>query len=136
MLFVKGSIRRHRLDICSSCEHYVSETKSCGTLGVDALKDTKTCGCFMPVKAKLKMAECPYGKWSALVTDKDVKAIKTFLGGVKTSLTSQQVQELERLYAIAMGQYKQSNGCGRCARGMIKQLQNFVENAEKKSEVQ
>ena len=90
----------------------------------------------MPVKAKLKMAECPYGKWSALVTDKDVKAIKTFLGGVKTSLTSQQVQELERLYAIAMGQHKQSNGCGRCARGMIKQLQNFVENAEKKSEVQ
>lgn len=133
MLFVNGSVRRHRLDICASCEHYVSETKSCGTLGVDAVKDTKTCGCFMPVKAKLKMAECPYGKWDAIVTQKDIDAIRTFLGGVKTSLTGEQQQELQRLYSVATGNVKQIGGCGRCAKGMIEQLQNFLDNADRQN---
>ena len=43
-------VLKMRWDLCSSCEF---------------LKDNKclSCGCFMKVKHKLKMASCPEGKW-------------------------------------------------------------------------
>lgn len=39
-----------RLEICKSCEFYVSERCT-------------QCGCFMAVKTYLKAANCPVGKW-------------------------------------------------------------------------
>lgn len=39
-----------RIKICRECEHY--------TMFV-----CKQCGCFMPAKTRLKMAECPIKKW-------------------------------------------------------------------------
>lgn len=40
-----------RLKICESCEFY-KITKQCSK-----------CGCFMPLKTKLAISECPIGKW-------------------------------------------------------------------------
>ena len=41
-----------RLEICKSCEHYLSFTGQC-----------KVCMCFMRIKTALPFAECPKGKW-------------------------------------------------------------------------
>lgn len=41
-----------RLDLCRSCDKYIKLTHQC-----------KMCGCFMNLKAKLKNASCPLGKW-------------------------------------------------------------------------
>ena len=41
-----------RLDICNACEELFKLTKQC-----------KKCGCVMTLKAKLKEAKCPLGKW-------------------------------------------------------------------------
>ena len=41
-----------RLSICVNCPSYISITHQC-----------KECGCFMPLKAKLKDATCPLRKW-------------------------------------------------------------------------
>jgi hypothetical protein len=41
-----------RLDTCLKCENIIKLTKQC-----------KVCGCIMPLKAKLKDATCPIGKW-------------------------------------------------------------------------
>lgn len=41
-----------RLNICLECNVFRQLTKQC-----------KICGCFMPLKAKLKDAKCPIGKW-------------------------------------------------------------------------
>lgn len=49
--YASESAHQQRLAICEGCEHYMA-TQQC----------TK-CGCFMPVKTKLKYAVCPVGKW-------------------------------------------------------------------------
>jgi len=41
-----------RLSLCTACPEFFKSTKQC-----------KKCGCFMPLKAKLKEAKCPIGKW-------------------------------------------------------------------------
>jgi hypothetical protein len=41
-----------RFDICLDCDELIRLTKQC-----------KQCGCVMPLKVKLKKAECPLGKW-------------------------------------------------------------------------
>ncbi|MGD1873255.1 MAG: DUF6171 family protein [Mastigocoleus sp.] len=41
-----------RLEICANCEQFNNEEKRC-----------RVCGCFMMVKANLKVAECPESKW-------------------------------------------------------------------------
>lgn len=41
-----------RLNTCLQCEKLMHLTKQC-----------KVCGCIMPLKAKLKDATCPIGKW-------------------------------------------------------------------------
>lgn len=41
-----------RLDMCNGCDSLIKLTKQC-----------KECGCFMPLKVKLKNARCPLSKW-------------------------------------------------------------------------
>lgn len=43
---------KSRLDTCLGCDRLRQLTKQC-----------KMCGCIMPLKAKLKDAVCPLGKW-------------------------------------------------------------------------
>lgn len=49
---VDKEVAEKRLDICLACPELVSVTKQC-----------KKCGCIMPLKVKLKDAECPIAKW-------------------------------------------------------------------------
>jgi hypothetical protein len=41
-----------RLNICRECPFFIKNTQQC-----------KECGCFMNLKTKLKLAECPQHKW-------------------------------------------------------------------------
>ena len=41
-----------RYDTCKSCDRFNKYLKTC-----------KECGCFMPLKVKLKNAYCPINKW-------------------------------------------------------------------------
>jgi hypothetical protein len=41
-----------RLDMCNGCDRFINLTKQC-----------KECGCFMPLKTKLKNTKCPLNKW-------------------------------------------------------------------------
>lgn len=49
---VEADISKKRLDICKSCERFVSLTSQC-----------LECGCIMNLKTKLPNAECPLHKW-------------------------------------------------------------------------
>ena len=44
-----------RMRICKSCELFDVPSKKCWA-----------CGCYMPMKAKVKLAQCPKGKWPKL----------------------------------------------------------------------
>lgn len=50
--FLTDEEAKQRMDICSACPQLIQLTKQC-----------KECGCIMPVKTKMKLAECPLGKW-------------------------------------------------------------------------
>jgi len=41
-----------RMKVCLGCEHFFKPTKQC-----------KKCGCFMPIKVRLRTQKCPVGKW-------------------------------------------------------------------------
>lgn len=43
--------QKKRMDICDECPEF-SKKNIC-----------KKCGCFMKVKSKLALSECPIGKW-------------------------------------------------------------------------
>lgn len=49
---VSNEEHERRISICKACEHF--DGSRCDI-----------CGCFMIVKAKMAVAECPVGKWSA-----------------------------------------------------------------------
>lgn len=49
---VSEDIQQARYSMCLECPELINLTKQC-----------KKCGCLMPMKTKLKHAECPLGKW-------------------------------------------------------------------------
>ena len=51
---VTQDLQEKRMEICRSCEFFVSITQQC-----------KKCGCIMPAKTKLAEAFCPVHKWEA-----------------------------------------------------------------------
>jgi hypothetical protein len=50
--YVNEELFNERFNICKSCPELIELTKQC-----------KQCGCFMSVKAKLELAQCPLNKW-------------------------------------------------------------------------
>jgi hypothetical protein len=42
-----------RLAECDDCPHFGPRSGLCGV-----------CGCYMPIKARIPIAECPIGRWS------------------------------------------------------------------------
>ena len=50
--YVSEEEAKRRFEICKSCPELIKLTSQC-----------KKCGCFMAVKTKLQLAECPLLKW-------------------------------------------------------------------------
>jgi hypothetical protein len=50
--YAEESVATERMGICNSCPELFKLTTQC-----------KKCGCFMNLKTKLKLAQCPLGKW-------------------------------------------------------------------------
>ena len=59
-LFASSYTYRQRLDICKSCAQFQVTIKMC-----------KSCGCFMPAKAKIADLACPENKWGAVYGTED-----------------------------------------------------------------
>ena len=59
MILAPNSQYRKRFKICEMCEfsRVAFNVKKIKGLGCSK------CGCFMNIKAKLKMMKCPVGKW-------------------------------------------------------------------------
>ncbi len=55
---VDRDLAEQRMSICNACPY--KKGNYCGD--GDPTKD-KTCGCYLPAKIKLVVAECPYEKW-------------------------------------------------------------------------
>lgn len=51
-MVVSDEEKERRLTICRECPHFRHKTTRCGQ-----------CGCFLNIKAKLAIVNCPIGQW-------------------------------------------------------------------------
>ena len=89
-------IYKERLAVCNSCEQYQPAVKLC-----------KSCGCFMPAKAKIAQIRCPEDKWFEVygTDDREPSTLSLFGGNMSNEEKSESLkrqpehlrQESERL---------------------------------------
>jgi len=53
VIFLTKEQKEERLNICKACDKF-TEKQIC-----------KECNCYMPIKATVKRASCPLGKWKS-----------------------------------------------------------------------
>ena len=118
--FVTNEIRKERLGICKSCEHYFKPTGNC-----------KKCGCFMRVKTTLSFTECPIGLWESTKEIEQPKEIPAHLvkevlkiipdikdGKAKDHETKARLIELyNTIYGTS---YKTTSDCSSCLNSVWK----------------
>tara|TARA_R110000744_G_scaffold214666_2_gene333442 strand:+ start:489 stop:911 length:423 start_codon:yes stop_codon:yes gene_type:complete len=78
--FVPDKVYKKRIAICKKCEFYFKPTGNC-----------KMCGCFMKIKARISMMDCPKQFWTCW--DFDNKK-----SDAKTKIPKALINELNELY--------------------------------------
>ena len=131
MFIVSAQTRANRLNTCRGCEHFVEATQSCGPLVTEAFTDSKLCGCHMPTKTRLKWAECPLGKWEAVITSEQLAEVKAFLDIVDNDVRSLTDQDLADLYNRIFGTKERATSCGGCNRKMLKTLKKLINESNR-----
>ena len=141
-IFVKSSIYNKRIETCKQCPYFNAETRSCGTLvtGDEVIVDgevKRTCGCFMPVKAKLAFLACPLGKWSAMLSKRDIVRLKRLIERIDSTkqIVDADRNELYQLYKQALDTTVENTTCAPCVRKWYNELketlQQYQQGAEK-----
>ena len=141
MLFVSNQRRSDRLQLCQSCEHYLKEFRTCGppVIGKTLEDGTKLCGCVMPVKANLKHASCPLGKWHATIDQATLDHIKAAVKDITLQISPDKNRELTALWNKITGVNNPVSNCGSCVRKMIEELKHIADadsEAEAKREAE
>jgi hypothetical protein len=131
--------QQHRLSICEKCKHYRAKTRSCGPLirGGEVTPESvikelvvswkrskyKLCGCFMPVKVTLKLAECPLGYWRAdiaLTKSEREEALEwARLVRMKSYLTEAENKRLHQLASDLSGVTHEVTTCAPCVSDVL-----------------
>jgi len=136
MFVISAQKRANRMQICKECEHYITLTKSCGTLGIGTeVEDengdkVKLCGCIMPIKTSLRISSCPLNKWTKYIRDEDIENIKILLKELdgKNVIRGNQILQLTELWNKASGGNKKVSSCNSCIRQTIKELNEFIKD--------
>jgi len=133
MIFVDRKTREERMARCTSCEYYVAETRTCGTLllGGEAKvgkRKVKLCGCVMPLKTKLKTSACPINKWSRQVDAETVKRLRELVEkqGSDTRMKATDAHQMFELYNKAFGTKKQFTTCPSCVKQMWEDIKQSI----------
>lgn len=105
----------YRMEICSSCPIFNKTTRTCGTPlnkfnpfsewhEMNGVR-FKPCGCFMDVKARMALQECPAGLWGAVVDSNVIEEAKELVKTIKASgvVTAEQRKVLGELKGIIQG---------------------------------
>jgi len=85
----------------------------------------------MPTKTRLKWAECPLGKWEAVITGEQLAEVRTFLDTVDNDVRSLTDQDLADLYNRIFGTNEQATSCGGCNRKMLKTLKRLINESNR-----
>ena len=125
--FVSDEVYKDRLDICKGCDYYFRPTGSC-----------KICLCFMSIKARISLMECPqkyWGKTTEVERPDDIPQelieeclliwddVKT---GVAKNVTVKK-KMIELYNVIYNANFKTTSNCGSCLNSCYHGIRQIVE---------
>jgi hypothetical protein len=150
MFRIPNEVYAHRMQTCYACKYYKPITKSCGTLLkgdiieeeelqelLDAgeimiefpqgRKKFRTCGCVMPLKAKLYFSSCSVGKWKGMYHFGDRhKEFITFVRSLPDvgKVTNEQIDQMfEWMDQIVKVKHSR---CPKCIKNIIQELKSHI----------
>ena len=135
MWLVKEIVKQERLSICRACD-YLTKTGTCGTPVIGDVVEIngetlRTCGCFMRVKASLKVSFCPLGKWSSdALTKEQACELKALIESIGEQVSSETIHALFAYKSKISGRKEQVTTCAPCVRQLIEDLKKQVRNLE------
>ena len=123
-----------RLATCIECPAYNATVRTCGTplnklnpLGETMTVDGvtfKPCGCFLDIKTKMTLSDCPAGRWEKVVDASVLQDAKTLLQTAKErgALEFKERQLLANLKSLMTGRNEKVTSCVSCVNQTIAEL--------------
>tara|TARA_R100000734_G_C3313328_1_gene104596 strand:- start:3 stop:401 length:399 start_codon:yes stop_codon:yes gene_type:complete len=125
--FVSDEIYDDRLNICKSCDYYFKPTGSC-----------KICLCFMSIKARISLMECPQKYWLKTkeveqpegIPDELIQEVIVLWGDIKTGIAKNQAakKRMITLFNTIYGSnYDTGTSCSTCLNDCFKGIKRIYE---------
>jgi hypothetical protein len=131
-----------RMAICNECPAFNSTARTCGTplnklnpLGETMTLDGvtfKPCGCFLDVKTKMTLSDCPAGKWEKVVDGSLIQDAQTLLFNARKNgaLNNDERITLARLKSLMTGRSEKVTSCVTCVNQTIAELNKQLKREE------
>ena len=134
----------YRMGICKACPIFNHTTRTCGT-ALSKLNPFnewqemngvrfKPCGCFMDVKARMSLQECPAKLWTAVTDNDTIDEAKELLATIKSTgkVTGEQRTMLGKLKSIINGDTKplKLRHCIGCVTKIVDELTHQLKREE------
>lgn len=131
-----------RMEICTQCPAFNATARTCGTplnklnpLGNTMTIDGvtfKPCGCFLDVKTKMTLSDCPAGKWEKVVDGSVIQDAKTLLQTAKErgAIEFKDRQLLANLKSLMTGKQEKVTSCVSCVNQTIAELNKQLKREE------
>lgn len=132
----------NRLAICIECPAYNASTRTCGvpfnklnplanTMTIDGIT-FKPCGCFLDVKTKMTLSDCPAGKWEKVVDASIIQDAKTLLETAKRNgaLNGEERNLLAQIKSLMTGKNEKVTSCVSCVNQTISELNKQLKREE------
>jgi len=125
--FVSDEVYKDRLNICKGCDYYFRPTGSC-----------KVCLCFMSIKARISLMECPQQYWLKTkeleqpdgIPDELIEEVIALWDDIKTGIAKNQAakKRMITLFNTIYGSnYDTGTSCGTCLNDCFKGIKRIYE---------
>ena len=131
-----------RMATCVECPAYNATTRTCGTplnklnpLGETMTIDGvtfKPCGCFLDIKTKMTLSDCPANRWEKVVDGSLMQDAQTLLFNAKKNgaLNNDERTLLARLKSLMNGRNEKVTSCVSCVNQTIAELNKQLKREE------
>jgi len=125
--FVKNEVYEERIALCRECVYYFKPTGTC-----------KVCLCFMKVKARIGVMECPQKYWSKTteverpddIPEELIEECLLIWDDIKTGVAKNVTvkKKMVELYNTIFGtNYKPTSNCGTCLNNCFQGIKQIKE---------
>ena len=131
-----------RMATCIECPAFNSTARTCGTplnklnplgemMTIDGVT-FKPCGCFLDIKTKMTLCDCPAGKWDKVVDASVIQDAKTLLQTAKErgAIEFKDRQLLANLKSLMTGKNEKVTSCVSCVNQTIAELNKQLKREE------